>query len=48
MGSFGAWFFGEKDKMIIEEIAKLYGVSVQDVEKHYSEMVAKIKNEIKE
>ena len=47
----GLWLlgaFGEKDAMIIEEIAKLYGVAVQEVAKHYKEMVAKIKNEIKE
>ena len=46
----GMWFLtaiGEKDTMIIEEIAKLYGVSIQDVTKYYKEMVEKIKNEIK-
>lgn len=48
MGAFGGWFFNEKDTMIIEEIAKLYGVAVQDVAKHYKEMVDKIKNEIKD
>lgn len=47
----GMWFltaFGEKDTMIIEEIAKLYGVSIQTVAKHYKEMIEKIKNEIKD
>ena len=39
--------FGEKDVMIIEEIAKLYGVSVQEVAEHYKEMIGKIKDEIK-
>lgn len=40
--------FGEKDTMIIEEIAKLYGVSIQTVAEHYKEMIEKIKNEIKD
>ena len=40
--------FGEKDTMIIEEIAKLYSVSIQTVAKHYKEMIEKIKNEIKD
>ena len=40
--------FGEKDTMIIEEIAKLYGVSVQTVAEYYKEMIEKIKNEIKD
>lgn len=47
----GAWFFesfGKKDTMIIEEIAKLYGVSIQTVTEHYKEMIEKIKNEIKD
>ena len=40
--------FGEKDTMIIEEIAKLYGVSIQTVAKHYKEMKEAILNEIKD
>ena len=47
----GMWLLtvlGEKDTMIIEEIAKLYGVSVQTVTEHYKEMIEKIKNEIKD
>lgn len=47
----GMWFltaFGEKDTMIIEEIAKLYGVSIQTVADYYKEMIEKIKNEIKD
>lgn len=40
--------FGEKDTMIIEEIAKLYGVSIQIVADYYKEMIEKIKNEIKD
>ena len=47
----GLWLleaFGEKDTMIIEEIAKLYCVAIQEVAKHYKEMVDKIKDEIKD
>lgn len=47
----GLWLwgaFGEKDAMIIEEISKLYGVAVQEVAKHYKEMVDKIKDEVKD
>ena len=47
----GLWFFqsyGEKDTMIVEEIAKEHKVSVEIVAKHYKEMLEKIKNEIKD
>ena len=46
----GMWLLtvlGEKDTMIIEEIAKLYGVSIQTVTEYYKEMIEKMKNETK-
>lgn len=44
----GAWFFqayGEKDTMIIEEIAKEHKVDVEIVAKYYKELIEKIKEE---
>lgn len=45
MGFFFLGAFGDKDKMIIEEIAKLHKLEIEVVEKHYKEMLEKIKNE---
>lgn len=45
MGLFFLGAFGDKDKMIIEEIAKLHKLEIEVVEKHYKEMLEKIKNE---
>ena len=47
----GVWFleaFGEKETMIIEEIAKCYKAPVEVVAKHYKEMKEAIQNEIKD
>ena len=43
MGAIGLLFFGEKDKVLIEEIAKLHKVDVAVVEKHYKEMLENVK-----
>lgn len=46
----GFWFlesFGNKDTMIVEEIAKEHKVDVKIVEKHYKEMLEKIAHDIK-
>lgn len=45
----GVWIFtafGEKDKVLIEEIAKEYNVPVEVVEKHYKEMLENIKKDV--
>ena len=42
----GVWFlgaFGEKDKVLIEEIAKLHKADVETVEKFYKEMLENVK-----
>ena len=47
----GMWFweaFGEKEIMIIEEIAKELKAPVEVVAKHYKEMKEAIQNEIKD
>ena len=44
MASIGVLWFGEKDKVLIEEIAKLHKAKVEDVEKFYKEMIEKIKD----
>ena len=47
MGFFFLGAFGDKDAMIIEEIAKLHKVEVEVIAKHYKEMLENIKNEDK-
>ncbi len=46
MGWFGAFFFGEKDSILVKEIAKEHKVSVEVAEKHYKKMLEGIKNEV--
>ena len=48
MGLFFLGAFGEKDTMIIEEIAKAHKVEVEVVAKYYKEMLEKLEHEIKE
>ena len=46
----GVWLFlafGEKDVMLVEEIAKAHKVDPNVVEKYYREMLKKIENEVK-
>ena len=45
MGSLGWFFFGEKDTILIEEIAKIHKVDKSIVEKYYKAMLEGIKNE---
>ena len=45
----GVWLllaFGEKDKVLVEEIAKAHKVDVEVVEKHYKEMLENIKKDV--
>lgn len=46
MGAFGFLFFGEKDKVLVEEIAKAHKVDVEVVEKHYKKMLEEIKKDV--
>lgn len=39
MVSFGLFWFGEKDKVLIEEVAKLHKLDVKEVEEAYKEML---------
>lgn len=46
MGSWALFFFGEKDAVLVDEIAKEHKVDKAVVEKHYKEMLEKIKDEV--
>jgi len=48
MGIVAILFFGEKDSILVEEIAKLHKLDKAVVEKHYKEMLEDIKNESKD
>lgn len=48
MGSLGWFFFGEKDSILIEEIAKVHKVDKHIVEKHYKAMLEGVKNEVED
>ena len=45
MASMGLLWFGEKDKLIIEEIAKQHYLDVKEVEVAYKKMVEELKKE---
>lgn len=45
MGAMGFLWFGEKDKLIIEEIAKAHKLDVKEVELAYKKMVESLKKE---
>ena len=45
MGAMGLFWFGEKDKLIIEEIAKAYKLDVKEVEMAYKKMIESLKKE---
>jgi hypothetical protein len=45
MGVMGLFWFGEKDKLIIEEIAKAHKLDVKEVELAYKKMVESLKKE---
>lgn len=47
MGSWSFLWFGEKDKVLIEEIAKLHKLDVAKVEKDYKKMIDCLKQETK-
>ena len=46
MGARLGFFFGEKDAVLVDEIAKIHKVDKTVVEKHYKEMLEKIKDEV--
>lgn len=46
MGAIFVFLFGEKDKVLIKEIAKEHKADVEVVEKHYKKMLEEIKNEL--
>ena len=45
MGSWWVFFFGEKDEVLVEEIAKLHKIDKEKVEKYYKEMLKKLEEE---
>lgn len=45
MGAMGLFWFGEKDKLIIEEIAKAHKLDVKEVEAAYKKMIESLKKE---
>ena len=47
MGSWGLFFFGEADSVLVEEIAKCHKLPVEVVEKHYKEMLNNIAIDVK-
>ncbi len=46
MGSIWIFFFGEKDVVLVEEIAKAHKLPKELVEKHYRKMLEGIKSEV--
>ena len=48
MGAIWVFFFGEKDEVLVEEIAKLHKVDKELVEKYYKEMLKNLEKEHKE
>jgi len=47
MGAFGLLWFGDDDKDIIKDIAKLHNLPYDVVEVHYTTMIEEIEDEIK-
>lgn len=51
MGAWLGWFFGEKDEVLVKEIAKAHNIPKDKtavVKKHYEKMLEEIKNELSE
>ena len=46
MGRSGWFLFGEKDSVLVAEIAKAHNLPKEVVEKHYKEMLEGINNEL--
>ena len=46
MGWIGPFFFGEKDAVLVDEIAKAHKIDKEIVEKHYKKMLDAIKDEV--
>lgn len=48
MGSIWVYFFGEKDEVLVNEIAKIHKIDKEIVEKHYKEMLEAIKKDVQD
>ena len=46
MGWMSFYFFGEEDKVLVDEIAKEHKVDKEIVEKHYKKMLENIRDEV--
>ena len=46
MGAWFGFFFGEKDAVLVGEIAKEHKADKNKIEKHYKKMLEEIKNEV--
>lgn len=46
MGRWGLFLFGEKDSVLVDEIAKTHKLPKEVVEKHYKTMLEGIENEL--
>lgn len=46
MGGFWVFFFGEKDEVLVKEIAKIHRMPEEVIEKHYKKMLEDIKDEL--
>ena len=46
MGAWLGFFFGEKDAVLVDEIAKAHKIDKEIVEKHYKKMLDAIKDEV--
>ena len=46
MGSYWIYFFGEKDSVLVEEIAKAHNFEKEIVEKYYKKMLKNIEDEL--
>ena len=46
MGWMSFYFFGEEDKVLVDEIAKVHKIDKEIVEKHYKKMLDAIKDEV--
>lgn len=48
MGAGWLFFFGEKDSVLVEEIAKIHKFDKEIVEKHYKLMLEAIKKDVQD
>lgn len=48
MGAIFVFLFGEKDSVLVDEIAKIHKVDKEIVEKHYKLMLEAIKKDVQD